>query len=76
MSAQSNKPLVPTRNGEAPSLAAQRRRWAAETQMQSATSIGCSSNVADRREGSMLAHDTRRHSLAFALQPIAGAAGS
>ena len=25
---QSNKPLVPTRNGEAPLLAAQRRRWA------------------------------------------------
>jgi hypothetical protein len=25
----SNKPLVPTRNGEAPLLAAQRRRWAA-----------------------------------------------
>jgi len=23
-----NKPLVPTRNGEAPLLAAQRRRWA------------------------------------------------
>jgi hypothetical protein len=25
-----NKPLVPTRNGEAPLLAAQRRRWADE----------------------------------------------
>jgi hypothetical protein len=25
-----NKPLVPTRNGEAPLLTAQRRRWAAE----------------------------------------------
>jgi hypothetical protein len=26
--AMHNKPLVPTRNGEAPLLAAQRRRWA------------------------------------------------
>jgi hypothetical protein len=26
--AQPNKPLVPTRNGETPLLAAQRRRWA------------------------------------------------
>lgn len=26
----SNKPLVPTRTGEAPLLAAQRRRWAEE----------------------------------------------
>ena len=28
-----NKPLVPTRNGEAPLLAAQRRRYASDTQM-------------------------------------------
>jgi len=28
MSGRSNKPLVPTRNGEAPLLAAQRRRYA------------------------------------------------
>jgi hypothetical protein len=29
-----NKPLVPTRNGEAPLLAAQRRRYAAEEEEQ------------------------------------------
>jgi hypothetical protein len=28
---RSNKPLVPTRNGEAPLLAAQRRRYTART---------------------------------------------
>jgi hypothetical protein len=31
LSVMPNKPLVPTRNGEAPLLAAQRWRWAVET---------------------------------------------